>query len=446
MNPALPFEPHDIGRPRVSDHWCLTRDGDPQALDLFRRHYTCKHPERKLGRGNANRFAGQGETIVLIESHGRALCVWNRQAHRLDKQIGVCCSVFRNESPVLSSQLIREAVAVAADRWPGRRLFTFVDAAAVRSSNLGACFRAAGWQPCGRSAARSLLILEHIPLLDEPPPPPPIPDHALVPPPSPVRLGSELAPAAASRRATPPPPPVPAATTTPTGHSYIGGKNAPGTYQQLINQIPPHTHWVELFAGSGALTRLKRPALSSIAVESEPRAAAQLRRLTVPGLEVVEGCAFAFLSSHRFDANTFVYADPPYLHSTRAAGRSWYRHELREPDHVRLLDLLRNLPCPVMLSGYFSELYAAELPGWRSISFAVYTRGHTKATEWAWMNYPEPPALHDYTWVGAGYRARECIRRKAARWRRMLLAMPLRERQAILAHVRDLAPGGDSSG
>jgi len=53
-----------------------------------------------------------------------------------------------------------------------------------------------------------------------------------------------------------------------------------------------------------------------------------------------------------------------------------------------------------MISGYWSELYARELKNWRSISFQAMTRGGFVATEWLWMNYPEPFELHDYSFLG----------------------------------------------
>jgi len=46
-----------------------------------------------------------------------------------------------------------------------------------------------------------------------------------------------------------------------------------------------------------------------------------------------------------------VYSDPPYLHHTRTLGRR-YRYDYEEADHIELLELLKTLPCNVILSGY----------------------------------------------------------------------------------------------
>jgi hypothetical protein len=158
---ALPvlFPPAEQGLQRVSPHWYQTRDGDRCALALFMRHYSCEHPRAKLAGGAASLIIGPGEKMLLISGEGDALFAWRRELYRRDGQRGVNCAVFRNESPVLSSVLIREAMDVAWRRWPGERLFTFVNPNRVRSSNPGFCFLCAGWRKCGRSGS-GLLILE----------------------------------------------------------------------------------------------------------------------------------------------------------------------------------------------------------------------------------------------------------------------------------------------
>lgn len=166
---ALPIPPAERGCVPVSRHWCAVRDGDVQALDLFRRHYSCKDPAKKLRGGNYARFGGQGRPIILLSLDADALFVWRKEEFRLDSQTGVCCSVFRNEGPVRSSDLIREAMALAWARWPGERLFTFVDEAKTttrrsRASQPGQCFIHAGWTLLGeRTKDHGYRILEVCP-------------------------------------------------------------------------------------------------------------------------------------------------------------------------------------------------------------------------------------------------------------------------------------------
>lgn len=102
--------------------------------------------------------------MVLISTDGRALFVWRREQYRRDAQEGVNCTVFRNEGEQLSSRLIREAMELAWRRWPGERLFTFVNPRKVQSRNPGYCFLCAGWRRVGRTKEKRLLILEALPV------------------------------------------------------------------------------------------------------------------------------------------------------------------------------------------------------------------------------------------------------------------------------------------
>jgi len=147
-----------------------------------------------------------------------------------------------------------------------------------------------------------------------------------------------------------------------------------------------------------------------------------------------------WLKAYPWQGDEFVYADPPYLMSTRRGGRELYDHEYNDADHVALLSALRSLPCLVMVSGYWSELYADTLAGWRTVTFTTSDRGGNLREEWAWMNYAAPVALHDYSHLGADYRERERIKRKRSRWVRMLNDMPVLERAAIIDELTSLKP------
>ncbi len=136
--------------------WRPSKDGDPVGFALYRRHYSAK----KNPRPKIRQFVGPGEKMVLIGVDGNALFAWRKFIDD-SGQKGVNCAVFRNESEHLSSEMIREAMVFAWDRWPGERLYTTVDAKAVKSSNPGCCFIKAGWRKCGRTK-KGLLILEAI--------------------------------------------------------------------------------------------------------------------------------------------------------------------------------------------------------------------------------------------------------------------------------------------
>lgn len=132
------------------------------AFALARRHYSA----RKNKRPKVRLFVGPGEKLVLIGFMCHAVFAWRKFIDD-SGQKGVCCSIFRNESEHRSSDMIREAMIWAWDRWPGERLYTFVDVEATRKRRgkghePGYCFVAAGWRNCGTTKT-GLTILECFP-------------------------------------------------------------------------------------------------------------------------------------------------------------------------------------------------------------------------------------------------------------------------------------------
>lgn len=147
-------------------------------------------------------------------------------------------------------------------------------------------------------------------------------------------------------------------------------------------------------------------------------------------------CALEFLRSYNFTGRELVYCDPPYMHETRTR-RDLYKFEMTDSQHRELLRALRTIPARVMVSGYFTRLYAGELKNWNHATFQAVTRGGSVRTEWLWFNFERPIALHDYRYLGRNFRERERIKRKTLRWSNRLRRMPELERRALL-HALDL--------
>ena len=216
--------------------------------------------------------------------------------------------------------------------------------------------------------------------------------------------------------------------------SYPGGKGGAGVYQTIINQQPPHDVYIEAFLGGGSVLLAKRPASTNIGIDADAAVAAKWSG--VSGLEVVWDDAIVYLDKRRcqLPPSTLVYCDPPYVLSSRSRNRLLYAHEMTDAQHARLLTVLEGLPCMVQISGYYSAMYAKALSKWRMIRFMAMTRGGLRE-ECLWMNYPVPAALHDYSYLGADYRDRERIKRKASRWAARVTSLPELERKAILSEI-----------
>ena len=105
--------------------------------------------------------------MVLLTDRCDALLIW-REFRSMDRQTGISCAAFRNESGMLSSRLILHAEEMAWARWPDEtRLYTYVNPRRVKGPHPGYCFKRAGWGLCGRTG-KGLLILEKIVPAPEP--------------------------------------------------------------------------------------------------------------------------------------------------------------------------------------------------------------------------------------------------------------------------------------
>lgn len=108
-------------------------------------------------------------------------------------------------------------------------------------------------------------------------------------------------------------------------------------------------------------------------------AAERLRGVQIenkPAIEVIRRFNFP---------NVLIYADPPYLLSTRHGKQ--YRCEMTDEDHAELLTVLKAHAGPVLLSGYNSSLYNDALKYWYREEIDVMAQTATKRREVLWMNF-----------------------------------------------------------
>lgn len=237
----------------------------------------------------------------------------------------------------------------------------------------------------------------------------------------------------------------------PVPDTYPGGKSGAGVYQRLINLIPRHRVLISAFGGHCGIVRNIRPAEHTIVIDEDPevcqwwhdwRLSPRGRAIEIHNCDSIEWLRFHFrLTEFAPDpaahaggtrADSFVFADPPYVLSERSHGKM-YQHELTDDCHRRLLQVLTQLPATAaaMVCGYESPVYRP-LDNWRSIDHRVPTRGGLQ-DERIWMNYPATDDLHDFRHIGDDRRERERIRRRQVNWLSQLNAMGDRERAAMLA-------------
>lgn len=241
--------------------------------------------------------------------------------------------------------------------------------------------------------------------------------------------------------------------------NYPGGKGAEGVYQAIINQMPPHRVYIEAFLGGGAILRHKKPAEINYGVEINqqqfmawqwsdcngfPDAAVgrdnyqNCDKLGRGSLTIYNTDFLKFarnLADILGKRSTFIYLDPPYVQEVRSNNKRMYDSEFSDWfSHEELLSYILTLGCNVMISGYEHPVYDSKLSGWRKVSFQGLSRGG-RTVETIWMNYPEPAELHDYRYVGDGYREREAIQKRQKNWIGQLRDMKPLHRKAMLARL-----------
>ena len=86
--------------------------------------------------------------------------------------------------------------------------------------------------------------------------------------------------------------------------------------------------------------------------------------------------------------NVLIYADPPYVLSTRHGKQ--YRCEMDDRQQEELLDVLLDHEGPVLLSGYDSRLYNDRLRGWIRQEMESRSQVNSIKKEILWMNFDPP--------------------------------------------------------
>lgn len=196
-----------------------------------------------------------------------------------------------------------------------------------------------------------------------------------------------------------------------------------------MNLMPQHRIYIESHLGGGAVLRNKLPVERSIGIDADVAVVRAWDSCDLPNTEVLEGDAVGFLSSYDFCGDELVYCDPPYPRNTRRKARI-YRKDYSKEDHQDLLEIVKKLPCMVMISSYSNSLYDDSLRDWEKVTFTAAS--HTGIREESvWLNFPRPDIPYDTRYLGDDFREREALRRRHGRLTEKIMRMPLAERYLL---------------
>jgi site-specific DNA-adenine methylase len=218
--------------------------------------------------------------------------------------------------------------------------------------------------------------------------------------------------------------------------NYPGNKSIEGLYQWIINRIPPHKKYYELFAGSAQIARRLPDTAAKVLVDCDPHIAKLLEKELGNEMTVINSYAENWLTMLPLRAckDTFVYMDPPYMIDCIPSGKKLYRHSMSDIDHEQILAVASKVKYNCMISHPSCEIYNDMLKGWTKEHKIV--RYHTRtAKEWIYYNYPKPQVLHTYKYVGNDCWDRQRIKRKIERLTNKLIELPALERNAVISRV-----------
>jgi DNA adenine methylase len=223
--------------------------------------------------------------------------------------------------------------------------------------------------------------------------------------------------------------------------NYRGHKNVNGLFQKIINQVPKHSIYAELFAGSASIFSLfkvkaETNILNDINTEVHNLLCEKYRDENVI---LWNRNAIEFIAKMRYvwKKDTFIFLDPPYHHKTIPKEVDLYEYEMTGFEHVELLNTLTDMKCNVMLIHPKCDLYDEFLHNWRKVEVKV--RYHKKTSiECLYMNYPEPHELQDYSYLGNDCWERQRINRKTTAYVKKFKNMPVLERNCIIKKLNEL--------
>ena len=266
---------------------------------------------------------------------------------------------------------------------------------------------------------------------------------------------------------------------------YPGNKSIHGLFQFIINRIPPHKIYWELFAGSGTIARILPDAAFKTLVDVNPlviQALSQDKSLTanficmdvlqflltmapavqtystVPagndpwttqtGTSVLPATVEAVCTGQLPGSvqteitvpvaitipDRFIYADPPYRFINRRSKRRLYTYQMTDMQHEELVFRLSKIECSCMISHPENDMYDKYLKGWTKEKFTVSYQGQT-AQECIYYNYLKPSVLQTYQFVGSDCWDRQRVKRKITRLANKLMELPELERNAVINRV-----------
>ncbi len=233
---------------------------------------------------------------------------------------------------------------------------------------------------------------------------------------------------------------------------YFGSKSNDGTFQNIINHIPPHNVYCEPFAGKASIFKRKKLAEYNYLSDLDDKVVLMLEKykeslfefcpeyLSVSRLNYFESIR-KVIEAHGNRKQIFIYLDPPYLFKTRKCDKRYKYDFGTYEEHNELLNLIlywndRFKDVKFMISCYANVQYFSKLKGWNIHSFNAKTSNGT-ADEYIYYNYDiEKTGLHDYSYLGRNNKEREAYKLQEKNLLRKFDSFDIQFKRRLIAQMQ----------
>lgn len=229
---------------------------------------------------------------------------------------------------------------------------------------------------------------------------------------------------------------------------YTGNKNIAGVREQIKSLVQPYDLFVELFAGSAAVSHfLSAPPdklwLNDLwpgAVEHFVYTGHGYKLTHLDAIDILKQFSSTDDQLQQFSSTGYqiiIFHDPPYEHSTRPNGTNLYQNEPDYDWHVEYLECIQKaLHLQHIIIHPVCDLYNEKLKDWNYREVKIRYNRKT-SIERIWFNFPEPVELIDYTSWGKNRTDRQRIKRQVNNFTKKLDLMPPVQRNYVLKLINE---------
>lgn len=212
----------------------------------------------------------------------------------------------------------------------------------------------------------------------------------------------------------------------------MGNKGGQGIKEPLLNCVPIANRYFSLFYGQGGFENL--PDFKNIKWSCSEKCQG-LQSFSTMQASIVENDYKSLIDKNNCTSDDFVFADPPYMLSTRRSGKRYYKHEFSTENHIEFLSYASGSPAMWLITHPPCALYNRLLQSWLKIPMGYQTRnGYFE--DCIWLNFnPKLVELVTYKYLGNNFIERQQIKRKRANLVKKFKALTFHEQQAILQEL-----------